>query len=372
MRKSLLLLAVLSAISVTAVAQSSVTMYGIADLGIVRETGNPAGSVTKLTSGVSSGSRLGFRGVEDMGGGLAALFVMETGINMDTGGSTQSASTANPQGLVFGRQAFVGVKGNSGTVMAGRQYNPYFKTVNAADPFGTGQVGNSGNIMTFTGLNGRTVNSIQYVSPSLNGFSGEVLYGFGEVAGDSRKNRVINGAFSYANGPILIRLAHQRQNNLNTAINSARNTILGINYDFGVAKLHTAYALAKGQGSIVNGAEAVGFNAAAGVPYRPVPAVALLNTDANVRDFLVGATIPVGASNILASYIHRNDRTVSDQDATQIAVGYEYNLSKRTALYTAYSRIRNDKGAGYTIGNSGDITAGSGDKAFSAGVRHTF
>ena len=373
MKKSLLALAALSAIAGSAFAQSSVTMYGIADVGIVHESGNPAGAVNKLTSGVSAGSRLGFRGVEDLGGGLAALFVLETGINYDTGGNAQLASTANPSGAAFGRQTFVGLKSaNVGTLTMGRQYNPYFKTINAVDPFGTGQEGNSGNIMVFTGSNGRSANSIQYVSPTMGGFSGELLYAFGEAAGDTHAARVINGALSYVNGPILARVAHQRQNNPNNALDVARNTIFAFNYDFGVAKLQTAYALARGPRSIANGPETVGFNAAAGIPFRPAPAIPLSSTDADVRDFLIGTTIPVGAGTILASYIRRQDRTDAHQNANQFAVGYEYNLSKRTALYTAFSRINNDNGAGYTVGNAGDLTAGSGDHGFSAGIRHTF
>lgn len=372
MKKSLLALAALSAIAGSAAAQSSVTMYGIADVGIVHESGNPAGSVNKVTSGVSAGSRLGFRGVEDLGSGLAALFVLETGINYDTGGNAQLASVANPGGAAFGRQTFVGLKSSAGTLTMGRQYNPYFKTVNAIDPFGTGQVGNSGNIMAFTGSNGRSANSVQYVSPVMGGFSGELLYQFGEVVGDTHAARAINGALSYVNGPMLLRVAHQRQNNPNNALDVARNTIVGFNYDFGVVKLQSAYAVARGPRSIANASETVGFNAAAGVPYRPAPAVPLALTDADVRDYLLGATVPVGAGNVLLSYIRRSDRTAANQNAKQFAVGYEYNLSKRTTLYTAFSRIINENGAGYTVGNSGDITAGSGDHGTSLGVRHTF
>ena len=372
MKKSLLALAALSLVAGTAAAQSSVTMYGIADVGVVHESGNPAGAVNKLTSGVSAGSRLGFRGVEDLGSGLAALFVLETGINYDTGGNAQLASAGNPAGAAFGRQSFVGLRSGAGTLTMGRQYNPYFKTVNAIDPFGTGQVGNSGNLMAFTGSNGRSANSIQYVSPNVAGFSGELLYAFGEVLGDTHAARVINGALSYVNGPMLLRVAHQRQNNPNNALDVARNTIIGFSYDFGVAKLQTAYALARGPRSIANAAETVGFNAAAGTPYRPVPLVPLALTDADVQDYLIGTTIPVGAGNILASYIRRQDRTAAHQNANQFAIGYEYNLSKRTTLYTAYSRINNDNGAGYTVGNSGDLTAGSGDHGTSFGVRHTF
>jgi len=376
MKKSLLALAVLGTFAGVASAQTAVTMYGIADAGLVFERGNPAGSVTKLGSGISAGSRLGFRGTEDLGGGLKAVFTLETGFNLDTGGNAQGASAANPGGILFGRQTFVGLQGAFGSVTLGRQYNPYFKTVAfIADPFVAGQVGNSGNIIAFTGANGRTNNSILYSSPTFGGFSGELMYGFGEVAGSASDASVINFAIQWANGPFAIRLGHNRQDNDNLPIpggaEDARNTILAGSWDFKVAKIHAAYAVARGQLSISNPAEIVGFNRAAGIPFRPAPLLLHL-TDADVRDYLIGATVPFGPHKILASYIRRNDRTAANQDANQFAIGYEYSMSKRTTLYTAFSRISNRNGAGYTVGNSGDLTAGSGDRGLSLGIRHTF
>ena len=381
MKKSLLALAVLSAIAGSASAQSSVTVYGIMDAGVVHESGNPSGSVNKLTSGITAGSRLGFRGVEDLGGGLAAVFLLETGITIDTGGSAQLASSANPTGTVFARQDFVGLKSNSGTLTMGRQYNPYFKTVAAIDPFGAGGEGNTGNLMAFTGSNGRSNNSILYVSPSFSGFSGELLYGFGEVVGDSKLGRVINGAVQYANGPLVVRAALQRQNATpaaatpvafataqNTAV--AKNAIIAAIYNFEVVKVSAAYATLKTPTKFSYSSEAIGL----GVPYRTAATALALpaspTTDA--RDFMLGATIPFGVSNVQLSYIDRKDKTAAAQNAKQMAVGYEYNVSKRTALYAQFSRMKNENGAGYTVGNAGDVTAGSGDKGYAVGVRHTF
>lgn len=379
MKKSLLALAALSTIAGTAAAQSSVTMYGIADVGFVRESGNPAGPVSKITSGVTAGSRLGFRGVEDLGGGMAALFTMETGILMDTGGNAQLAQAQrNPAGTAFARQTFVGLKSNLGTLTLGRQYNPYFYTLNAVDPFGTGHEGNSGNIMPLTASNGRSDNSIMYVSPDFSGFKGEFLYGFGEQIGNTHAKSVISGTVSYANGPLLVRLSTFRGNTDSvatlvpptpaTSVAVTRNNILGAVYDFKVVKMSAAYATIKGPNPYRYGQELTGFSTAA--PYRPAGSPNPQTTD--VRDFLVGATIPVGPGNILASYIKHKDRTATNQNATQIAVGYEYYLSKRTVWYTDYSRIRNDNNAGFTVGNAGDISAGSGDKGFATGLRHTF
>jgi GBP family porin len=380
MKKSLLALAVLSAIAGSASAQSSVTVYGIMDAGIVHESGNPKGSVTKLTSGVTAGSRLGFRGVEDLGGGLAAVFLLETGIRIDTGGNAQGATSANPEGTVFARQNFVGLKSNSGTLTMGRQYNPYFKTVAAVDPFGAGGEGNTGNVIAFTGSNGRSNNSIMYVSPSFSGFSGELLYGFGEVVGDSKLGSVINGAVQYASGPLMVRAAYQHQNSTPSttltfaqaqAQDATKNAIIAASYDLEVVKLSALYATVKGPSftSATSGAVLVGFNAAAGNPFNPSFSPP---PRADARDFMLAATIPLGVNRVQLSYIDRKDKTTKAQDATQMAIGYEYNVSKRTALYAQFSRIKNDNGAAYTVGNAGDVTGGSGDKGYAVGVRHTF
>ena len=371
MKKSLLALAALSAIAGSAAAQTSVTMYGIADVGYVRESGNPAGPVSKLTSGVTAGSRLGFRGVEDLGGGMAALFTMETGILMDTGGNAQLVQAQkNPAGVAFARQTFVGLKSNVGTLTLGRQYNPYFYTLYAIDPFGTGHEGNSGNIMTLSASNGRSDNSIMYVSPDFSGFKGEALYGFGEKVGNVQAGRVMTAALSYANGPLLVRAATYRGNNDTvapaTSVPVTRLNILGLVYDFKVVKMSAGYATRKGPTPFVYGQPAVGFYNT--TPYTTTPAPSSTDT----RDFLLGATIPVGPGNILASYIRHKDRTATNQNATQMAISYEYYLSKRTVWYTDYSRIRNDNGAGFTVGNAGDVTAGSGDRGFATGLRHTF
>jgi predicted porin len=118
-KKTLIALAILGAFTGVASAQTSVTVYGVADAGLVFEGGGAAGSVTKLSTGVQSGTRLGFKGVEDLGGGLSAKFLLETGIKIDTGGFNQG-------GTAFGRQDYVGLEGGFGSVTLGRQYTPVF------------------------------------------------------------------------------------------------------------------------------------------------------------------------------------------------------------------------------------------------------
>jgi GBP family porin len=367
MNRSYIALAVLASCAGAASAQSTVTIYGTIDAGLVRESGGAGGNITKLSSGVASASRLGFRGTEDLGGGLSATFTLESGIKVDTG-------EADVSGSLFNRQAYVGLKHNVyGTLTAGRQYTPYYLTVSVvADPFGAGLAGTAKNLLPTAGNNTRTSNTILYTSPALNGFSGELAYALGEQAGSNSAGRQMGAAVSYTQGPLNVRLAYNNRNNDITAAAGAAmtppspavsrgigtNTLLAANYDFGVVKGYFAYGVDKGFNSapLPNPANPYG-----GVPPTP-------STDS--RDILVGLAMPLGPGTLMASHIHKNDRTSFNQDARQWGVGYLYPLSKRTNFYAAYAKITNKNGAGYTVGNNTE--AGSGDAAYNLGIRHTF
>jgi predicted porin len=342
MKKLTIALAVAGAIAGSAHAQSAVEIYGIADVGFVRETGNVGTTASaagnKITSGAQSGTRIGFKGKEDLGGGLNALFVLETGIAADLGGFNQ--------GNGFARQSFVGMQGDFGTLTLGRQYTSYFLTLSqVADPFAAGLAGNAQNLMLPGSGNGadraiRINNAIKYVTPVFENFSGEIAYGFGETPGNSDANRVITASVGYDSKPLNVRLAYYEKNNAaDTA--SLKSTLLAANYDFEVAKVFAAY-------SDNNWAE-----------------------QGKSRNYLIGATVPYGAHRFIASYIRADGRgTNAANDADQWGIGYTYNLSKRTNLYAAYGYIGNDGSARYTVGNNSDL--GSGNKAFNLGLRHVF
>lgn len=329
MKKSFLLLALLGAFAGTAAAQSSVTVYGAIDLGLVHESGGAGGSVAKLSSGVEAGSRLGFKGTEDLGGGLSAHFQLENGLAADTGGFNQG-------GLLFGRQAYVGLKGNFGTVNFGRQYLPLYNAFADADPFGAGLAGSAGNLFPYPA---RMDNTILYMTPAMGGFTGEFAYGLGEVAGNASANRHLDLTVGYQNGPLAVKLAHHNIRNATDTNTTKYNLVTGV-YNFGPAKLHLAYGTNRDDATL----------------------------DAN--DILLGVSAPVGGGTVMASYVRKNDKSAANMDANQAGIGYTYPLSKRTNVYTAYGRINNDNGAAYTVGNA--IEGGSGDKAFNVGIRHKF
>lgn len=340
MKKSLLALAVLGTVAGASFAQTNVTIYGVADAGLSR-IDNGRDNITALQSGQQSGSRIGFRGTEDLGGGLSAIFTLENGFSIDDGNLGQG-------GRLFGRQAFVGLQGGFGAVKLGRQYNPIRTAVENIDPFGLGLAGNAANVFSVYGE--RADNTLNYTSPNFGGFSGQAQYSFGEVAGSTSTGRQVGLSASYSAGPINVILAHHDQNLTATAAGTtvdagdANTTFLGGTYDFGVAKLHAAYARSKGE-----------------------TAVGVTNLDRD--DAMLGVSAPIGAGTILASYIRRNDDIGGGtRDADQWAIGYTHALSKRTNLYTSYARIKNDSAA--TVGSP--AAPGLDPSIFNVGVRHRF
>ncbi len=348
MKKSLIALALAGTFVSSAQAQSAVTVYGIVDAGLVSEHGGIDGAKQKLTSGAQSGTRLGFKGTEDLGNNMKAIFVLETGIAADAGGFNQS-NTA------FARQSFLGLQSDLGTLTLGRQYTPYFLTLNAADPFASGLAGSSGNLMANSGI--RMNNAIKYASPVFaGGFSAELAYGFGETAGNSDSGRIISGSIGYAIAPLSIKLAHHNKRNA-ADTETSKNTMLAATWDFDIAKAYVAFAENEGaESSPVPGVASFGFP--------------IVNSSKS-RDFLIGASVPFGNHTFLASYIRKDDRSLgANNNASQFGIGYTYALSKRTNIYAAWASIDNKNLAAYTVGNNSE--PGSGDKAFNLGVRHVF
>lgn len=350
-------IAVLGLTAAAAQAQSNVTIYGIADAALVGESGGAAGHITKITSGAGLASRIGFKGVEDLGNGMSAFFTLETGAKIDTG-ELDAANT------IFNRQAFVGLKTRAGSVALGRQYTPWHLTLAAvADPFGTGYAGTSKNLFPDVGSNARASNTVTYTSPSVGGVDVALAYSMGEQSTLSA-GRQFGGAIGYAHGPLVVRLAYNAKNSdvVGTATTAAvghdlgRNTLLAANYDFKVVKLYFGYEVDKGFN-----AHPLGNPNAYAVKATPT-------TDSN--EFLLGLSAPLANGTLMASIQHLNDRTKFNQDAASWGIGYLYPLSKRTSLYAAYAHINNKNGAGYTVFNNTET--GTGNTAYNLGIRETF
>jgi len=336
MKKSLLALAVLTAISGVASAQSSVTLYGKVDLGLVYDSGGAAGKSLRVSSGVTGGSRIGFKGVEDLGGGLKASFQLETGYCADS--NNNPAGSFCTGGNFMGRQAYGALSGNFGSLSAGRQYSLGFVNLTTIDPFGTGFAGQINNIVDPSGI--RLNNSVTYATPNMGGFTAAAEIAFGEQTGNWEANRETGAGLNYASGPVYVGFSFYDVGNSTGSGAARKNYTFGGTYDFGVVKLHALVQKSTGPSTL------------------------------DVLDVMGGATVPIAGGNLLASYIHHNDRTLSDKDAQQFGVGYIYPLSKRTSVYTAFAKIQNRNGATFTVGNA--TASGTGNKAFNFGVVHNF
>jgi predicted porin len=341
MKKSLLALAVLTAVTGAASAQSSVTIYGKVDLGLVLDSGSAAGKSIRIDSGVTGGSRLGFKGVEDLGGGMKAAFQLETGFCADSAAGGPNFCTGSNS--FMGRQAHGDLTGSFGALSAGRQYSLGFNNLSTIDPFGTGFAGQVNNIVDPSGI--RLNNSATYSTPSIGGVTASAEIAFGEETGNWQANRETGAGLTYASGPAYVGFTFYDVGNANGNGAARKNYLLGGTYDFGVVKIHALAQKSTGSGT-----------------------TGLVPLD--VLDLMGGMTVPIAGGSLMASYIHHNDRTLADKDANQIGIGYIYPLSKRTSVYTAFARIKNDNGAAFVVGNATDT--GTGDKAFNLGVVHNF
>ena len=367
MKKSLIALAVLAA-SGAAMAQSSVTLYGVVDTGVSYFKGDD--SVYGLTkTGGNVNSRLGFRGVEDLGNGLKATFSLEGGFNVDDGTGYLGAGGAEDTGFQFRRTSTVGLAGNFGEVRFGRMLTSSYLAVSRYDAFGdTGAGGslawNSGQ----TGYAPRAENAISYTSPSFNGFKFGGEYGFGEKQ-KAREGRYLGLGVTYDNGPLSLGLGFDRLNNVGYVAadpagvppvledkgDDLTTWQLGGAYNFGVAKLMAFYKQTKAK-EIVTG-ESDKF-----------------------KTFGLGATAPVGAAGeVKVAYNHYrlSPEAGKTEKADQLSLGYVHNLSKRTALYGTYAYMKNKKDNTVGLQLNGAMTgAGLSDSGaqhgLQVGVRHAF
>lgn len=337
MKKSLIALAVLAA-SGAAMAQSSVTLWGIVDLNY-RSVSQGGQSLSSMSQDGIASSRLGFRGTEDLGGGMKASFWLEGALAPDVG--TSSA-------LSFQRRSTMSLEGGFGEIRLGRDYTPTFWNHTVYDPFGTNGVGSSLNTFAPGGADPlgsgtttlvRANNSFGYFTPTMGGLQAQVMVALKESTAANTANEYTGIRVTYNAGPLSAAVATASEGSTNLTT-SYKRTNVGVSYNMGVARPMFQYTTAK-----------FGAN--------------------KVNHYLVGAVVPMGATNIKASYVRSN--YTGANDANQLAIGAEYNLSKRTALYGTYARISNDGAATYGLTpNGAAVAAGGSSRGFEVGMRHSF
>jgi predicted porin len=372
MKKSLVALAALAVVG-AASAQSSVSIWGAVDASYNYATADLAsGSQSKSFLGNSQlgSSKLGFSGLEDLGGGMKAKFWLEAGLANDFGGgkgsnsnnqaSGAAISAAGGQGIVFQRRSYVGLVGNFGEVQLGRQYVNTFLGVQAAvDPFGTNGPADSTNMMLALGAGAgvRTItnasNMITYITPDMGGFSGNAQMFMGENTSGAA-NSDDGGGYSltgqYSNGPLFVSLGQQQTKYASTAaLGDYTLRSLSASYDFGVAKL--VYTNAHEEVAVIG---------------------ATPKNDSN----LIGVIVPFGAANFKASYIRATNNansTLTDVSGEQFGLGVDYAMSKRTSLYATYATVKNsDGGNGYSTGGVGTLTANGTSSNLAIGIYTKF
>ena len=368
MKKTLVALAALAVVS-AASAQSSVTIYGLMDLGLTnaKDSGNLGGvstdaSLTSIKSGNYNGSRIGFKGTEDLGGGLKANFVMEYGVQPDEATTTTTMNN---------RQSFVGLSGDFGAVTIGRQYTPYYNVVGALDQAGfntlPGQIVNNHLI----GGNARE-NAIQYASPTFSGFSATVQVANGtevartdNLATNAAEGRSYGFAGVYAAGPLVAGLLYDE-------VTSPAGALVNYKTNTGVANaaLGTATYALFGVGSKATKVWAAGalydFGVAkASLAYSSLKDVKLVGADITSKGINLSVGVPIGATTLVGNLGRANVVQTGTIDAviTGLQLEANYSLSKRTTAYAAYG---SDKLTIDTV--SGDATRTS----MAVGIRHTF
>ena len=307
MKKSLIALAAVAA-SGAAFAQSSVTVYGVVDTSIAVVKGQD--SVSGMLNSGAATSRLGFRGVEDLGNGLKANFVLEGEVQPDDG-------TAG--GLNFRRQSTVGLAGSFGEVRLGRALTASYNAVSRYDMFGTVGLGSTlAWSSTETGYANRSNNMISYISPKFSGFGVGIDYGFGEQK-ENRTARYAGIGATYDNGPLSLGLGYDKANNGLAVAGTEDLTTwqLGGSYDLSVVKLAAFYKETK---------------------YKEIAT----GDSEKLKTWNLGVSAPVGAAGEVKAQYALYDQKAIDSKAHQLSLGYVHNLSKRTAVYGTVSYLKNN------------------------------
>lgn len=343
------LVALLAAHSVF--AQSSVTLYGVADDGIAYVNNSLGAARTYMRAGNLSTSKFGLTGSEDLGGGLQAIFQLEAGFDLNTG----AASSA---GLLFNRQAFVGLRSRSaGTLTLGRQYTPYYLFIGpyTGSNWLTGATGAHPGDIDGLDSSFRINNAVSYVSPTVSGVTAGLLYGIGGIPGSAGRGQSISAAVKYENGPLGIAAGYLRMDNAGLASGfdsastaSIPNSSVNTGYVSARSIQHAAIAANYRLGDLVLGLNYSNVRYAPG--HKSLFAnTAMFNTYGAlaVYNFTPAFSIGGGYSYTLAS---KANGVASPARYQQIALKESYSLSKRTTLYAlqAYTHA-----AGQTIGAAG-------------------
>ena len=352
MKKSLLALAALTAFAGAASAQSSVTLFGIVDLAARNVSNGSAGSLKTLSSNGNASSRLGFRGIEDLGGGLRAAFWLEGDISADVGGGQKTAATANGgtgNPMDWQRRSTVSLIGNFGEIRLGRDYDTTFNNTAAYDMYGYVGVASLANVRgrIYASAGATTTvrvnNAISYFLPALGGLYGQAQVAAGE---NVQGNKFVGARLGYAAGPVNVSGAYGKTYKTGAMVDDLKVLSLGASFNVGFLTVQGAFE----------------------------------KSDYSTQQqklFDIGVIVPLGAGNLKVD-VTKLTGSSDIYKATKLGLGYVYDLSKRTAVYTNYGRITNggnaSLGAQFTASSGGPVGIKGGETStgYEFGIRHNF
>jgi predicted porin len=318
-----------------AAAQANVTMYGIMDAAVSSENNGVDGRHTMVNSGNQSSSRLGFRGTEDLGNGMKAMFNIEAGVSLDTG---------NADSAMFGRRSVVGLEGTFGAVTVGREYSPIASVAGASDAFGQGFYGTNLSAFNAGRLTRRLSNSVNYKSASLRGFKLLAAYSAGEkTTGPSSDLKGVG--LEYAEGPLYVGAAYHTLKRLATG--DDKEYAFGAGYKIGDVEVKGNWLVADPEGA-----------------------------NNKFTQYNIGAAYGFGVNKVYVNL--QQNKMENGAKGNAYALAYSYALSKRTNVYTSYASLRNNGLATFGLNaSSTNITPpatalGADPSVFNVGIRHTF
>jgi len=329
--------ALLSSLPLFAHAQTSVTIYGVMDAAVAVEDTDAPGEDrrTVINSGNQSSSRIGFRGTEDLGNGLKALFNIEAGVALDTGAADSA---------LFGRRAVVGLQGSFGTVTVGREYSPIAAVAAATDILGQGLYGSNLSAFATNRLTRRLANSVNYKSDSLSGFTVNAAYSAGERSTEPSGD-LMGVSLEYKNGGLYLGGGYHVLERLATGDDKEYG--FGAGYTMGAFEIKGNYLVADQTGA-----------------------------NNKYKNSNIGAAYTTGPNKFFINF--QQQKIESGAKGNTVSLAYTYSLSKRTNVYTTYAQLRNNARGVFGISSSSvavtpPATAlGADPSVFTVGVRHSF
>jgi predicted porin len=380
MQKKIIALAIAAAVSAPAFADSNVTVYGVANVSYdMTKTGSTAAATYFSSNKVSSNtSRLGFKGNEDLGDGLSAVWQIESLIQID--GQTAAGNT------LANRNTFAGLSSASaGTVLMGRHDTPYNISNRKYDLFADGLADNrsimgGGTALTTVGasFDGRQPNVLAYISPAMSGFTGAVAYvagAEGQTLAAQTKGSAWSLAGLYGNGPISANIAYEVHN-----IGNAPGTLGPVAGVVGSVK-ESAWSISGGykvEQFEINGIYEKTSDNFGGQAALGAGALAAGSDVLGHRAYYLSGKYNFGSNAVKLAYADAGSLAMGgNTGATQVTVGFDHSLSKRTTVYALYTQLSNDTAGAYLLspnGTGAPAVGGAGAKptAFSFGMKHTF